>query len=170
MAESKDFTLKCPENIFDLNKAPELQTFNTKEFLGMNFDKEAFIAGIKESDLIEKPFVSENQKLKNKTYNWKTMPVINKQSYRKIRSYMISYYEQQFKNCYFSGFFAIMLCSKCESIIDMFPCYEKRIYWITSGLCKYCIGDLKKDISVAFNTERINEKKWKYHHYKIGSV
>ena len=134
---------------FDLNKSPQKQSFikmggepshlsDSEEEL--YFDKTEFLRGIMESDLEvdEKLFLPLNDLSTRDGIRYK----FEYKAIKKLKSISLSYYEIKLKNGFYTGFMATIICSKCRTILDSFPLWEKRLLYVSYEHCMYCTGPM----------------------------
>lgn len=156
MSESKDFTLNCPEEITEIPEEQIIVTQNREFFDRYSFDTKEFLEGIKEEDTK----IDETKFIPLREINLRDFPK-RTCDYRCIkllkRSYL-GYFSDKLQNCFYTGFMATMKCLKCGMIIDSFPCLEKRIYYVDTKHCPYCLGIMSRPDQSEFSTMDIINK------------
>ena len=178
MANSKNFTLKCPEIIditeeipeqnqlmLDLNEPSHLSDSETNsDSEELCFDLTKFLSSITENDLEieEKCFIPiADKEIKNSLRRHCTNKAI-----KIMKARYLNYYKIKLENGFYSGFMGTIICENCRMILDAYPCREKRLYWVQKGNCPYCADALKvpshEDYAYIEKMERCTKNKKMY--------
>lgn len=140
-----------------MSESPEL-ILNSQDF-----DVQELLASLEPEDLSinEHTFMDIEDQQKRPPPNPEE---ITHETYRETRRLYTEYYSYRINQCFYSGFLSILKC-KCGSIVDSFPCYQKRIYHIKQ--CTYCKGGTAMGKLSIPEHIKSAEEKWQYHHVNI---
>lgn len=138
----------------DINKPLDAEqteyVFKREKFLeGIKEEKESkeFLEEIKEEDLLPRNYIIGQASEPTPYYGiCERIPycesTVTLKMYKETRRMYVEYFNKNVFCCYFSGFLGVLKCDKCSTIVDLWPCYEKRVYWIHT--CMYCNNIITK--------------------------